>query len=53
MLELHWHSLEWSVEDAWIVHIVPGIEETVCAFKHGKSLSPELLSVSVEEVHES
>ena len=52
MSKLNWHRLDRTIEDAWIVHIVPGKEQACSTLKLSKLLLPEVSCIFVQEVHE-
>lgn len=52
VLELDRHGLDWSIEDARVVHIVPSIEQIVSAFEFLKLLLPKLPRVFIQKVNE-
>ena len=53
VLELDRHSFQRSIEYTRIIDIVPGIEKVIGAFEFRELVHPELLSIGVEEIHES
>ena len=52
MGELYRHRLDWSIEDARIVNIVPSEEQAGSSIELVKLLFPELARVLIQEVHE-
>ena len=49
--ELNWHGLERTVEDTWVIDIVPSVEVVVSSLKHREAGHPEVLSILIQEVH--
>ena len=52
MSKLHGHSLNWTIEDTRIVHIVPDKEQARRTFELIKLLFPKDTGIFVQEVHE-
>ena len=52
VLELHWHSFNGTIEDAWIINIVPCKEKLVCSLEFLELSLPESACVFIQEVHE-
>lgn len=47
MLELDRHGLDRTVEDAGVIHIIPGVEKLICPFKLLELVLPELACVLI------
>ena len=52
MSELDWHGFLWSIENTWIIDIIPGVEKMVSPIELWEQRSPELLRILIQEIHE-